>query len=88
MRRLGRRYGRSARKRDERPYHVVFSTANGAIRGWVWATSARQAKTRLEDELGGAAFRLISLRVDPSGRAPHPHEREHSSGSAHFVREL
>jgi hypothetical protein len=73
---------------DEYPYRVEFSTAHGLIRGWMWATSVRRAKERLEDELGGAAFTLHSIRVDPSGYAPHPHEHVHSRGSKHFVRDL
>jgi hypothetical protein len=87
---LARRYGHGHpfARGDEYPYRVVFSTAHGIIRGWIWATSVRQAKTRLEDELGGAAFKMQSIQVDPSGLAPRPHEREHSRGSKHFVREL
>ena len=53
-----------AKRGKDRPYQVAFTTANGAIDGWVWATSERQAKRRLEDELGGAAFNITSIEID------------------------
>jgi|GEM_PF-1039239 len=74
--------------RREQPYRVSFTTTHGTIDGWIWATSERQAKRRLEDELGGAAFDLRSIEIDQSGRAPRPNEYEHSRGSKHFVRKL
>jgi hypothetical protein len=87
---LRRRYGHTHpfARGDEYPYRVAFLTAHGMIHGWVWATSVRQAKERLDDELGGAWHKVQSIQVDPSGLAPHPHEREHSRGSKHFVRDL
>jgi hypothetical protein len=87
---LRHRYGRTHpfARGDEYPYRIEFSTAHGLIRGWIWATSVRQAKTRLDDELGGAAHKVISIQVDPSGYAPTPDQSEHSRGSKYFVRDL
>lgn len=88
--RLRRRYGRAHpfARGDEYPYRIEFSTAHGLIRGWIWATSVRQAKVRLDDELGGAWHKVQSIQVDPSGYAPRPSEHEHSKGSKYFARDL
>ena len=82
---LQKRYGHAGHSfahGDEYPYRIEFSTAHGVIRGWLWATSVRQAKTRLDDALGGASHKVLSIQVDPSGYAPAP------AAGSHFVREL
>ena len=79
--------GLTEARQKEQPYQVVFTTQHGTIEGWIWASSERQAKRRLEDEMGGDCT-LRSIKIDRSGHAPHPGEHEHSRGSKYFVRKL
>ena len=88
--RLRQRYGHTHpfARGDDYPYRIEFTTAHGLIRGWIWAPSVRTAKYRLDNELGGAAHKVISIQVDPSGYALSPSDSAHSRGSKYFVREL
>ena len=72
----------------EHPYLISFTLHGKIIDGWIWAPSERAAKHRLENELGGDAFDIRSIKLDQSGRAPRPGEYEHSRGSRYFVRKL
>ena len=87
---LRRRFGRTHpfARGDDYPYRIEFTTVHGLVRGWIWAPSVRTAKQRLDDELGGAGHKVVSIQVDPSGLAPSPSAHEHSRGSKYFVRDL
>jgi len=70
------------------PFHVEFVTAHGPISGWVWATSTKGVSRAIDDELGGAAFSLRTVKLADASSAPRPKDFDHSRGSRHFVRDL